>query len=318
MTKNPKNPKIPKEVLDQLVSTLGTSELLGPEGLLKRLTAALVERALEVELSEHLGYEKHSATGNGSGNSRNGGSGKTLRTEQGDMPITVPRDRNGSFEPQLVQKHQTHFTGFDDKILSMYARGMSVRDIRSHLSELYATDVSPDLISRVTDGIWEELQAWQSRPLDPVWPIVFLDALVVKVRDQGTVQNKAAYVAMGVAVDGHREVLGVWIEGNEGARFWLRVVTELQSRGVRDIFVASVDGLKGFPEAIAAVFPKTTVQTCIVHLVRNSLRLVAFRERKKVAADLRLIYAAETEAGAEAALTAFERTWGKGPVRNSV
>lgn len=303
--------KISKDLLDQLMDGRKPGELLGPDGLLKQLTAALVERALEAELTEHLGYEKSAATGRGSGNSRNGGSAKTLQSEQGEMPITVPRDRNGSFEPQLVKKHQTRFDGFDDKILSMYGRGMTVRDIQAHLRELYGTEVSPDLISRVTDSVWEELQAWQSRPLDPVWPIVFLDALVVKVRDQGTVQNKAAYLALGVAADGHKEVLGLWIEGNEGARFWLRVMTELSNRGVKDILIAVVDGLKGFPEAIEAVFPKTTVQTCIVHLVRNSLRLVAWGEREKVAADLRLVYAAETESAAVAALDAFENRWHK-------
>jgi putative transposase len=304
--------KIRKEVLDELMSGVTTSDaLLGPDGLLKQLTAALVGRALQAELTHHLGYEKHAPSGRGTGNSRNGSTSKTLKTELGDMPVEVPRDRAGTFEPQLVKKHQTRFDGFDDKILSMYARGMSVRDIEAHLRELYGTDVSPDLISRVTDGIWEELQAWQSRPLDPVWPVVFLDALVVKVREQGSVVNKSAYIAIGFGVDGRKEVLGLWIEATEGARFWLRVITELQNRGVRDILIACVDGLKGFPEAIEAVFPKTTVQSCIVHLVRNSLRLVGWKERKAVAATLRHVYTAETEGAAEAALTAFEEQWGK-------
>jgi len=304
--------KIRKELLDELMSGLASpKDLLGPDGLLKQLTGALVERALEAELTEHLGYEKHVPSSGRGSNARNGHSSKTLQTDIGEVPIDVPRDRAGTFEPQLVKKHQRRFDGFDDKILSMYARGMTVRDIQGHLRELYGTDVSPDLISRVTDGVWEELQAWQSRPLDPVWPLVFLDALVVKVRDQGTVQNKSAYLALGVAVDGHREVLGIWLEGTEGARFWLRVMTELKNRGVEDIFIASVDGLKGFPEAIEAVFARTTVQSCVVHLVRNSLRLVPWKERKTVAADLRLVYTAQTEGAAEVALSAFEQRWGK-------
>jgi putative transposase len=302
--------KIRKEIIDELMAGSPKGEdLLGPDGLLKRLSGALVERALEAELTEHLGYEKHDPSGNGSGNSRNGTSSKTLRTDIGDVPIQVPRDRKGSFEPQLVKKHQTHMVGFDDKIISMYARGMSVRDIQAHLRELYSTEVSPDLISRVTDAVWEEVRAWQSRPLDPVWPIVFLDALVVKVREQGTVQNQSVFLAIGIGVDGDKEVLGMWIEGTEGARFWLKVITELQNRGVQDMFIVCCDGLKGFPEAIESVFPRTTVQTCIVHLVRNSLRYVPWQERKRVAAELRHIYSAETEAAALAALDDFEKHW---------
>lgn len=302
--------KIRKELLDEILKEYKNPEdFLGPDGILKKLTAALVERAMGAELRDHLGYDKHErADGNG-GNSRNGHTKKTLRTQRGPLPIEVPRDRDGSFEPQLVKKHQRHFDGFDDKIISMYARGMTVRDIQGHLHELYGVDVSPDLISRVTDAVVDEVKAWQNRPLDPVWPIVVLDALVVKVRDQGSVRNKSVYMALGVNMEGTKEVLGLWIESNEGAKFWLKVITELKNRGMTDILIACCDGLKGFPEAIEAAFPKTTVQTCIVHMIRNSLRFVVWKERKKVAADLRPIYTADTEAAAEAALTAFEEKW---------
>lgn len=298
---------IRKELLDELLAEYANPEdLTGPEGLLKRLTGALVERALQSELTEHLGYEPGAAEGQGSGNSRNGSGKKTLRTEQGDVTVEVPRDRNGTFEPQLVKKHQRSFKGFDDKILSMYARGMSVRDIQGHLAEIYGTEVSPDLISRVTDAVIDEVQAWQVRPLDPVWPIVFLDALVLKVRDQGVVQNKSAYIALGMGVDGHKEVLGIWLESNEGAKFWLKVISELKHRGVQDILIACCDGLKGFPQAIEAVFPKAVVQTCIVHMIRNSMRFVGWVQRKAVCAELRNIYAAPTEAAGLAELDKFE------------
>src|SRR5579872_5284599 len=268
---------IPKEVLDQLLAGYSKpDDLTGPNGLLKRLTGALVERALEAELGEHLGYEPHAAEGRGSGNSRNGKGKKTLITDLGELPIEVPRDRNGTFEPVLVKKHQTRFTGFDDKILSMYARGMSARDIQAHLHEIYGTEVAPSLISTVTDAVVDEVTSWQARPLDRVWPFVFLDALVIKVRDQGVVQNKSAYVALGVGTDGHKEILGLWLEPTEGAKFWLKVITELKNRGIEDIFIACCDGLKGFPQAIEAVFPKTIVQTCIVHMIRNSARFVSW------------------------------------------
>jgi putative transposase len=221
----------------------------------------------------------------------------------------VPRDRNGTFEPQLVKKHQRRFDGFDDKIISMYARGMSVRDIQAHLSEIYGTEVSPDLISRVTDAVVEELVAWQKRPLDAVWPILYLDALVIKVRDQGVVKNKSVYVALGISADGKKEILGLWIETTEGAKFWLKVITELKNRGVEDVFIVCCDGLKGFPEAVEAVFPHTLVQTCIVHMIRSSTRFVAWNNRKEVIADLKSVYRAETEAVADAALDAFEAKW---------
>lgn len=298
---------IRKELLDELLAGYANPEdLTGPEGLLKRLTGALVERALQAEMTDHLGYEPGAPDGQGTGNSRNGTGKKTLRTEQGDVTVEVPRDRNGTFEPKLVKKHQRSFKGFDDKILSMYARGMSVRDIQAHLAEIYGTEVSPDLISRVTDAVADEVQAWQSRPLDAVWPIVFLDALVLKVRDQGVVQNKSAYIALGVGVDGHKEVLGIWLESNEGAKFWLKVITELRNRGVQDILIACCDGLKGFPQAIEAVFPKAVVQTCIVHMIRNSMRFVGWQQRKAVCAELRAVYAAPTEQAGLAELDAFE------------
>ena len=295
------------EVLKELLAGYKKPEdLLGSEGLLKQLTAALVSKALSAEMTEHLGYEKNEVAGRGSGNSRNGTSEKTLKTDSGEMPIEVPRDRNGSFEPQLVKKHQTHFDGFDEKIISMYARGMTVREIQGHLQELYGVEVSPDLISRVTSAVLEEVKAWQGRPLDAVYPIVYLDALVIKVRDQGTVTNKSAYLAIGVNMAGTKEVLGLWLEGAEGAKFWLKILTELKNRGVQDILILCCDGLKGFPEAIEAVFPKAVIQTCIVHMIRNSLRFVSYKDRKAVAGAIKPIYAAQTDVLAEAALTAFE------------
>ena len=298
---------IRKELLDELLAEYSSPEdLTGPEGLLKRLTGALVERALQAEMTDHLGYEHSAQEGQGSGNSRNGSGKKTLRTDQGNVTVEVPRDRNGTFEPKLVKKHQRSFKGFDDKILSMYARGMSVRDIQAHLAEIYSTEVSPDLISRVTDAVADEVQTWQSRPLDAVWPIVFLDALVIKVRDQGVVQNKSAYIALGMGVDGHKEVLGIWLESNEGAKFWLKVISELKNRGVQDILIACCDGLKGFPQAIEAVFPRAVVQTCIVHMIRNSMRFVGWQQRKAVCAELRAVYAAPTEQAGLAELDAFE------------
>jgi putative transposase len=311
MKKKDQKQEIRPELLDELLAGYKKPEdLTGPEGLLKRLKGALVERALKAELTEHLGYDEHAAAGRGSGNSRNGCGAKTLQTEEGPIEIKVPRDREGTFEPQLVKKHQRRFDGFDDKILGMYARGMSVRDIQAQLTELYGTEISPDLISTVTDEVFAEVQAWQARPLDAVWPIVYLDALVIKVRDQGVVGNRSAYLAMGVDLEGKKQILGLWLEANEGARFWLKVATELKNRGVEDIFIACCDGLKGFPEAIEAVFPKTVVQTCIVHMIRNSARFVSWKDRKRLCHDLRRVYGAETEEAALLALDAFEGTWG--------
>jgi len=284
-------------------------DLIGENGLLKQLTKQLLERAMTAELTEHVGYEKHDVSGHNSGNSRNGKSAKTLKGTFGTMPIEVPRDRNGSFEPQIIEKHQTRFTGFDDNIISLYARGLSTREIQQHLEEIYQVEVSPALISSVTDEVIEEVKAWQNRPLEEVYPILYLDALQFKVRDGAHVRNKAIYVAIGVKLDGLKEVLGLWVAQTEGAKFWLQVMTELKNRGVNDIFIACVDGLKGFPEAIETVFPKTEVQLCIVHLVRYSLNFVGWKQRKEVARDLKTIYHAATEAEAETRLAEFAANW---------
>jgi putative transposase len=300
---------VPEELLAGLLANYKNPEdLIGEEGLLKHLTKLVVERALEAELSEHLGHEKHGSVANESGNTRNGKSRKTLKGEFGELPIEVPRDRHGSFEPKLVTKHQTRWAGFDDKIISLYARGMTVREIQAHLEEMYGTEVSPSLISSVTDAVVDEVKAWQARPLNPIYPIVYLDCIHVKVRE-GTVRVKAVYLAIGITMDGEKEVLGLWLAQTEGAKFWLQVVTELRNRGVQDIFIACVDGLKGFPDAIEAVFPKTTVQLCIVHMVRHSLNYVSWKRRPEVAADLRLIYQSATAEEAELRLGEFEEKW---------
>jgi putative transposase len=298
------------QLLDELLKDYkGPEDVLGKSGLLKQFTQALVERALEAELTHHLGYAKHDPAGQHSGNSRNGRSGKTLKTEQGPLPIEVPRDRNGTFDPLIVPKGETRFRGFDDKIISMYARGMTTREIQGHLQELYGVEVSPTLISQVTDAVAEEVRVWQARPLDAIYPIVYLDALMVKARDAGHIVNKAVYLAIGIRLDGTKEVLGLWIAPTEGAKFWLSVVTELKNRGVADIFIACVDGLKGFPEAIEAVFPGAQVQLCIVHLVRHSLNYVSWKDRKRMAEDLRRIYTAATREDAARELEAFAATW---------
>ena len=301
---------LPKDLIDQLLTNYKKPEdLIGEDGLLKQLTKALVERALQAEMAEHLGHGKHEPVENATGNTRNGRSQKTLKGDFGELPIVIPRDRHGSFEPQIIPKHQTRWTGFDDKILSLYARGMTVREIQGHLEEMYGTAVSPALISSVTDAVIEEVKAWQSRPLDALYPIVYLDCIHVKVRDNGAVRVKAVYLALGVNLEGEKELLGLWIAQTEGAKFWLQVVTELKNRGVADIFIACVDGLKGFPEAIETVFPKTAVQLCIVHLVRHSLNYVGWNRRKAVATDLKQIYQSATAEEAEARLTEFEGKW---------
>jgi putative transposase len=303
--------EIKKEVLDELIKDYKEPEdLIGETGLLKQLTKALLERAMGAELTQHLGYEKHDPGGYNSGNSRNGTSAKTVKGEFGEITVETPRDRNSSFEPRILKKHQTRWDGFDDKILSMYARGMSTREIQGHLQEMYGVEVSAGLISEVTDAVMEEVKAWQSRPLEPVYAIVYLDALYVKMRHEGRVENRAVYVAIGVDLEGRKDVLGLWTSGNEGAKFWLAVLTELKNRGIRDIFIACVDGLKGFPQAIESVFPETRIQLCIVHLVRASLNYVGWKERKLVAADLKLIYRAATELQAELELTNFIARWG--------
>jgi putative transposase len=300
---------VPEELLAGLLADYKKPEdLIGENGLLKQLTKLLVEKALDAELAEHLGHGKNEPVANDAGNTRNGKSRKTLKGDFGELPIEIPRDRHGTFEPQLIPKHQTRWSGFDDKILSLYARGMTVREIQAHLEEMYGTEVSPSLISSITDAVADEVKAWQSRPLDPIYPIIYLDCIHVKVRE-GAVRVKAVYLAIGVTMTGEKEVLGLWLAQTEGAKFWLQVVTELRNRGVQDIFIACVDGLKGFPEAIEAVFPRAAVQLCIVHMVRNSLNYVSWKRRAEVAADLKRIYESATADEAEQRLGEFEAKW---------
>lgn len=307
-------PLVPDSVLDELMAQVDAegAELLGPDGLLSQVTKAVLERALDEELTDHLGYGRGDPDGRGSGNSRNGTSPKTLLTDIGSIDLEVARDRNGTFEPRIVPKGSTRMQGFNDRIIALYARGMTVRDIRAHLGEIYDVDVSADLISRVTEAVWEELEEWRNRPLDPVYPIVYIDALNVKIRD-GIVQNRPAYLAVGVDLDGRKNVLGIWIgdtEG-EGAKFWLSVLTELRNRGLGDVLIVCCDGLKGLPDAIEAVWPQAVVQTCVVHLLRASFRYVGYQDRKKVAAALRPIYTAASVDAAEAAMTDFEANLGQ-------
>ena len=284
-------------------------DILGQNGLLKQLTKRLVERTLQGELTDHLGYGPYKPEGRGSGNYRNGSGQKTVQSDSGAIPIEVPRDRNGSFEPQLVKKRQRRLEGFDDKVLALYARGMSTRDIQGQLEELYGVEVCPTLISNVTDAVMEDVRAWQSRPLSAVYPILYFDALFVKTRQEGPVTTKAIYLALGINREGEKELLGLWVAQTEGSKFWLTVFNERKSRGVCDCFIACVDGLKGLPEAIEAVFPTTQVQLCIVHKLRNSLKYVPWKERKAVATDLRAIYAAATLVEAEEALGRFAQRW---------
>jgi putative transposase len=303
--------QLPDEVVDQLLAGASTEEeIVGPGGLLGQLTKRLVERALEVEITDHVGYERHQEPPGGAGNTRNGSTRKRLVTEHGEVPIETPRDRDGSFSPKIVKKRQRRFEGFDDKILALYSRGLSTRDIEAHIAEIYGVHVGRDLISRVTDAVMDDARAWQQRPLDDVYPVVFLDALVLKIREGGTVQRRACYLALAVAVDGDRDVLGMWFQETEGAKFWMQVLSELKQRGVRDILIACVDGLTGFPEAIEAVFPATTVQTCIVHLIRNSLKYVPRREFADVARDLKPIYTATDADTAHQELERFDEKWG--------
>ena len=298
------------ELIQQLLDEVGDpQEVLAKDGVLKRLKKAAMERILNAEMTHHLGYEKHDPAGANSGNSRNGRTRKTVLMEEGALELEVPRDREGTFEPKLVPKRQRRLAGFDDKVIALYARGMTVRDIQGHLEELYEVEVSPDLISSVTDAVLDEVSAWQKRSLVPVWPIVYLDALVLKIRDHGATLNKSVYIALGVNLEGKKEVLGLWVAQNEGAKFWIQVITELKTRGVEDILIACCDGLKGFPDAIESVFPQTVVQTCIVHMIRNSLRHVSYTNRKAVVKDLRPIYSAVNEEQAAAALEAFETKW---------
>lgn len=298
------------ELIDGLIKNCRTKEdIFGENGLIKSFVKSVVERALESELTEHLGYNKYDPAGKNTGNSRNGTSKKILKGEHGEVEIEVPRDRAGNFEPELIQKHQTRFDGFDEKILSLYARGMTTRDIQAQLQDLYGTDISPTLISNVTEAVMEEVKSWQSRTLDTVYPIVYMDALVVKIKENKQVINKAIYLVLGINMEGQKELLGMWVSQNEGSKFWMSVLTELKNRGVQDIFIACVDGLSGFPEAIEVVFPKTTVQLCIVHIIRTSLRYVSYKDRKAIAKDLKTIYQALTVEEAELALQSFAEKW---------
>jgi putative transposase len=307
-----KNMAIRQEILNELLKEYkNPADLLGKGGIIEELQKRLLETAMEAEMDHHLGYKKNDPIGNNSGNSRNGRTTKRVKSKDKEFEIIVPRDRNSEFEPQIIPKHSRRFDGFDDKIISMYARGMTVREIKSHLEEIYHVDVSPDLISTVTSAVIDDAIEWQNRPLDNFYPIVFLDALRIKIRQDHKVINKAVYLAIAINMDGCKEVLGIWFAENEGAKFWLSVLTEIQNRGVEDILIASVDGLKGFPEAIESVFPQTEIQLCIVHMVRHSLKYVPYIDRKQVAADLKKIYTAKTTAAAEKYLEEFKKKWDK-------
>jgi putative transposase len=303
-------PSIPKELIDQFVTGPMSAEAVNAASM--AFKKALIERALGAELSHHLGYAPGAARPEDAGNHRNGASGKTVLTEDGPVRVEVPRDREGSFEPLLIPKHERRFTGFDDKIVAMYARGMTVREIQGFLAEQYGTEVSAEFISSVTDAVMAEVGAWQARPLEPMYPVIFFDALRVKIREDAVVRNKAIYLALGVLPDGTRDILGLWIENTEGAKFWMKVFNDLKTRGVNDILIAVTDGLKGIGEALGAVFPATTLQTCIVHLIRNSLDYASWKDRKLLAAALRPVYSAASAEAAADALGEFERgNWGR-------
>jgi len=305
-----KKPDEADRLLDFLLSGKSVEEIIGKGGLLNELQRRLLQRGMNAEMTHHLGYDKHSPAGRGSGNSRNGSSRKTLLTDTGEIDIEVPRDRNGEFEPMLVPRHQRRLSGFDQQVLALYSRGMTTRDIQHHLEDLYEVQISPALVSAVTDAVIDEVKEWQSRPLDAVYPIVWLDALHLKSRWGGHVQNQAVYVAVGLNREGNKELLGLWIGETEGAKFWLNVLTELRNRGVKDILIACVDGLTGFPEAINNVFPRTQVQLCLVHMVRNSLKYVGWKERRQIAQDLRAIYASPTAEAGYRELEEFVAKWG--------
>lgn len=300
-----------KLIKEHLAAGGDPKEFLQQGGLMKNMIRQIVQTCLDAEMADHVGYAKDERAGKSDENRRNGHGGKTLATDHGEVRIAVPRDRNSTFEPRVVAKHQRRLGGIDEKILALYARGMTVRDIQDELKELYGTEISPTLISNVTDAVMDEVKAWQARPLDPVYPIVWFDALVVKVRENQRVINKAVYLALAVDASGQKELLGIWISQNEGAKFWLSILTELKNRGVQDIFIACVDGLTGMVEALQSAFPKTWVQLCIVHMVRNSVKYVSWKDRKELVADLKLIYNAATEAAATTALDDFAKKWDK-------
>lgn len=288
---------------------LTPEQITGQNGLIQQLTKRIVETAMQAEMTEHLGYKKHSKKKSDSDNARNGNSSKTVITESGEIEIEVPRDRNAEFEPQIIKKHQKRVSIFNDKIISLYARGLTTRDIKGHLEEIYGVEVSPELISNVTDEVIKDAAEWRSRPLDPVYPIVYFDAIIVKGRVEGRVSNKSVYTAIGINLQGKKEVLGLWIAETEGAKFWLQVVSEIKNRGVEDIFIACMDGLKGFPSAVNTVYPQTRIQLCIVHMIRNSTRLVSWKERKTICADLKKVYSAPSEQGGLDALDEFAAKW---------
>ncbi len=304
---------ISDEALDRLMDQVDEEglELLGPGGVLTELTSRIMNRAMDVELTEHLGYERGDPAGNGSGNNRNGTTPKTVLTDAGQIPVATPRDRNGSFEPKLVAKRQRRIEGFNDLVTGLVARGMTTRDVKAHLAEIYDVEVSPELVSKITDAVLPELRAWQQRPLDAMYPIVYLDAIVVKVREDHVVVNRPVYIAVGVDLDGRKHVLGLWLgKGDEGAKYWLGVLTELRNRGVKDVLIACVDGLTGFGDAIENVWPQATVQTCVVHLIRNSIKYCSWKDRKAVTKALKPIYQAPTVEAAADALDDFELEWG--------
>ena len=302
--------KIRDEFIDELVKGCKTAEdVVGSQGVVKELTKRLLEKLLDTELTTHLGYEKNKTPEKKKGNARNGHSAKTILTGEDELELKIPRDRKGEFEPLAVPKHQRRFEGFDQKIISMFARGMSLSEIQGHLKEIYNVEVSPSLISDVTDAVIEDVREWQNRPLDPVYPVMFFDAIMVKSRENGKTENKAVYLALGINMEGRKELLGLWIADTEGAKFWLNVITEIKNRGVNDILIACIDGLKGFPEAIAAVFPHTEIQLCVVHMIRNSLKFVSYKDYKEVVADLKGVYKAQTEDEAKQNLEKFASRW---------
>lgn len=303
---------IKPEIIDELLKGYSKPEdITGKDGLLKQLTKTIVERAMQGEITNHLGYSKNDKKNKSTKNSRNGKSKKNIITDQGKISLEVPRDRDGEYEPQIVKKHQRRFEGFDDKIISMYARGMTTRDIRCHLEDIYGVDVSPDLITDVTDAVIEDAKEWMNRPLDNFYPIVYFDGIVVKGRTDGKATNKTVYLAMGVNIQGKKDLLGLWIGENEGAKFWMSIISELNNRGLKDILIACIDGLKGFPEAIQAIFPNTRIQLCIVHMIRNSTRFVSYKDRKEICSDLKKIYASSTEKEGIDGLEWFGEKWDK-------
>jgi len=303
---------ITKEILDELLKDCNSpDEFYGPDGLVKQLSKALIERMMQAELTDQLGYEKSKSGEKQTENRRNGKTSKTLRTDQGPMEIEVPRDRNGEYEPKVVPKHQREWRGFDDKILSMYALGLSTKAIQENIKDIYNVDISPELVSRVTDEVKGLVEEWRNRPLDPFYPVIFFDALRVNIRDEGHVRKKAVYIALAIRLDGQKEVLGMWIEQNEGAKFWMGIMNELKTRGLQDTLIAAVDGLTGFPEAINAVFPDAEVQLCMVHMVRNSVKYVSFKDRKEITCGLKEIYLAPSADAAAAALDRFAEKWDK-------